>query len=147
MEDLLIHKRKVGQTNDTLCGAPGVKIYMSNRVTCSECLAIMAHQDDTLRIWLDDERPAPQGFVHVHTINELHDVLMRTEGPITVMSFDHDLGDASDGYDIIKWLAAEHLDRYPLEIRVHSGNTVGRENIVAYDRSVRKHLLSTERPA
>lgn len=109
-----------------------------------------------LNIWLDDDpkvdgkstRPAPKGFVHVHNLAELEELLNSTEGRIEVMSFDHDLGDwAEDGTEltgryVIEWLQREHLDRYPKEVRVHSANQIGRENVLAFDASVRKHLLN-----
>ncbi|MDX1535940.1 MAG: cyclic-phosphate processing receiver domain-containing protein [Candidatus Spechtbacterales bacterium] len=109
-----------------------------------------------MKIWLDDDpidnkgkrhRTAPEGFTHVHNLAELKELLEKTNDPIEVMSFDHDLGDWAedgtelDGYYIIKWLAKNHLDRYPADVRVHSGNPIGAENIRTYDKNVRKHLL------
>ncbi|MFA4845738.1 MAG: cyclic-phosphate processing receiver domain-containing protein [Patescibacteria group bacterium] len=98
-----------------------------------------------LNIWIDDLRPAPEGFVHVHTLADLRALLASSDEPIEVMSFDHDLGDGEpDGYDIIKWIVDHHLDRYPAEIRTHSANPTGAENIAEYDRFVRRRLLSGE---
>lgn len=108
-----------------------------------------------MRIWLDDqhnepemtERWPPPGFIPVKSLAELKALLESTSNVIEIMDFDHDLADFDesgherDGYMIIKWLADEHLDRYPREVRVHSRNGPGRENIVKFDEFVRRRLL------
>ncbi len=95
-----------------------------------------------MKIWLDDVRPAPDGFIHVRNFVELDTLLNNQSELIEIMSFDHDLGlSVWDGYRIIKWLAENHLNRWPLEIRVHSSNPPGRKNIEAYDAFVRRRLL------
>ena len=117
-----------------------------------------------MNVWLDDIRDprvfAPGGLMDredaswreveperdwewVHNKEELKELLNSTEGRIEIMSFDHDLGlGEPTGYDIIKWLAEEHIDRYPIETRVHSANPIGAENMRTYDKNVRKHLLN-----
>lgn len=96
-----------------------------------------------MKIWLDDLRPPPDGFIHVKNFAELENLLTSNPDSIEVMSFDHDLGDGEkDGYEIAKWIAANHLERWPLEVRVHSANPPGAENIRAFDEFVRKRLLT-----
>ena len=102
-----------------------------------------------MRIWVDDTRPAPVGYIWVKSVNE---AIERIEGSeirvgmldynnplceedirelsIDVIDLDHDAGDyAYDGGDYIKlldWL--EETERnYP--IRIHSMNPVGVENM------------------
>ena len=96
-----------------------------------------------MRIWLDDVREVPKGFIHVHNLKELKMLLeISPDEVIEEMSFDHDLGlNTPDGYEIIKWLARKHPDRWPKEVRSHSANPIGRENIEAYDRLVREKLF------
>jgi len=95
-----------------------------------------------MRIWLDDLRSAPCGFIRVRNLAELQVLIDSNQEVIEVMSFDHDLGDGeTDGYGIAKWLAEKHLDRWPLEVRVHSVNPPGAANIRAFDKFVRNHLL------
>lgn len=96
-----------------------------------------------MRIWLDDIRPAPDGFIHVRNLAELRELIASSKDTIEIMSFDHDLGDGeADGYQIAKWLAENHVERWPLEIRVHSANVPGAANIRAFDQFVRNRLLA-----
>lgn len=44
----------------------------------------------TMRVWLDDRRPAPKGWIWVKTVEEAQQLLL--EGPVIEMSLDHDLG-------------------------------------------------------
>lgn len=95
----------------------------------------------TVNIWLDDLRPAPEGFIHVHNMDEVVRLLKDTSDPVWVMSFDHDLGEGATGYDVIKFIADQFLDRYPREVRAHSANPVGRGAILQFDACVRRELL------
>jgi len=95
-----------------------------------------------MKIWLDDLRPPPEGFIHVKNLSELQVLLAYQPETIEVMSFDHDLGDGEpDGYQIIKWMAENHLDRWPVEVLVHSANPPGAENIRVFDEFVHNRLL------
>jgi hypothetical protein len=81
-----------------------------------------------LRVWLDDRRPAPQGWVHVRTPEGAIDLLRA--GGVEGLSLDHDLGldvgaRERTGYDVLLWLeraVAEGRIRPPRLISVHSGN-------------------------
>ena len=95
-----------------------------------------------MKIWLDDVRPAPSGWVHIKTLDELK-YLLESDMPspeIEAMSFDHDLGEGEPtGYDIIKWLADQCVSRetrkfWPKRIYVHSANPVGAQNIRAFEK-------------
>ena len=95
-----------------------------------------------MKLWIDDVRPAPEGYNWCHsvwramkeiTINEYNikefgDIIE----PITLIDIDHDAGDyAQYGGDYIKlldWLE-EPGRNYP--IRIHSMNTVGVANMRA----------------
>jgi hypothetical protein len=86
-----------------------------------------------VRVWLDDLREAPAGWVRIKTPEEAIELLRA--GEVTELSLDHDLGlDTEDaertGYDVLLWLerrVAEERWRFPLpSIRVHSANPVGR---------------------
>ena len=83
-----------------------------------------------MKIWMDDLRPAPNGFIWCRSVNEAKQTIMTAEEPIELIDCDHDLGDyASDGGDGIKlldWLA-ETGQHYP--DRLHTMNPVGRENM------------------
>ena len=93
----------------------------------------MSENAKKIKIWLDDERPAPDGFHHCHSVNETKKKIEECEKDgteIILLDLDHDLGDyAPDGGDAIKlvdWLA-ETERFYP--INIHTMNPVGRENM------------------
>ena len=86
-----------------------------------------------MKIWLDDLRPAPQGYKAVKSVNEAIATIIEAEAQgieIEIMDLDHDLGDyAGDGGDAIKFLdwLAERETFYPIEL--HTANPVGRANM------------------
>jgi hypothetical protein len=98
-------------------------------------------------LWIDDVRPAPEGYVWCRSVKEAkwrietaEDVctifpLVDEKPPIELIDIDHDAGDyANDGGDYIRlldWLE-ETGRNYP--IRVHSQNVVGRMNMEAICR-------------
>lgn len=84
-------------------------------------------------IWLDDVRDAPEGYVHVHSVNEAKKLIEDCERKgerIDLLNLDHDLGeyakDGGDGIKLVDWLA-EHGKHYP--IKLHTMNPVGRDNM------------------
>lgn len=94
-----------------------------------------------MKLWIDDVRPAPAGFIWARTVNRAKEIIIDNEEllevnlgkstyRIDVIDIDHDAGDfAKDGGDYIKlldWL--EETGRsYP--IHIHSMNPVGVENM------------------
>ena len=94
-----------------------------------------------MKIWVDDVRPAPEGYVWCKSVNDainavlgnvLENMVRRTKDkdPIELIDLDHDAGDyAQYGGDYIKlldWLE-ETGRNYP--IRIHSQNPVGVQNM------------------
>ena len=81
-----------------------------------------------MKIWIDDVRPAPEGYVWCKSVNEAkNDIeLMEFVYDLELIDIDHDAGSyASDGGDYIRlldWLE-ETGRNYP--IRIHSQNPVG----------------------
>lgn len=87
----------------------------------------------SIEIWLDDEREAPLGYVHCHSVNEAIRVIQycrENDIDIDVIDCDHDLGEyAEDGGDAVKlldWLVGQ---RFLPPIELHTMNPVGRENM------------------
>ena len=81
-----------------------------------------------MKIYLDDERIAPKGWVQVRWPDEVI-ALLKTEN-VTELSLDHDLGDdeRGTGYDVLLWLEEQvvcHLFRPPI-IHVHTANPAAR---------------------
>ena len=95
-----------------------------------------------MRLWIDDLRSAPEGYVWCKSVNDAKSKIEYCESwlnsglrnligfDIEVIDIDHDAGDyASDGGDYIRlldWLEETGRD-YP--IRIHSMNPVGVENM------------------
>jgi hypothetical protein len=90
-----------------------------------------------LKLWIDDVRPAPDGYIWFKSVNLVKEYLRDIERVygVELIDIDHDAGDfAADGGDYIKlldWLE-ETGRNYP--IRIHSMNVVGRENMRAIIR-------------
>ena len=88
-----------------------------------------------MKLWIDDVRPAPEGYVPLNSVDDAKDFIIWcecTKQHIDLISIDHDAGDyACDGGDYIKlldWLEETGLN-YP--IRIHSMNPVGVANMRA----------------
>lgn len=99
-----------------------------------------------MRIWVDDVRPAPEGYVWCRSVNETKQKLMfcdsmcrffdtnfpndRNPYNIEVIDIDHDAGEfACDGGDYIKLLDWLEITGRNYPIRIHSMNPVGVENM------------------
>ena len=105
-----------------------------------------------MRVWLDDTRDAPAGWVRARWPEEA--VALLRAGGMTALSLDHDLGpDRSGrdrtGYEVLAWLEAEVAGGrwdHPLPaIAVHSGNPVGRARMEQAVEAIRR--LHGEGPA
>lgn len=85
-----------------------------------------------MKIWIDDIRPAPEGYNWCKSVNEAKRVILspNLDEKIELLDIDHDAGDyAIRGGDYIKlldWLE-ETGRNYP--IHIHSMNPVGVENM------------------
>ena len=88
-----------------------------------------------MKLWVDDVRPAPEGYVWYKSVNEIIADIEYLEDLnehiyIDLIDIDHDAGDfVHDGGDYIKlldWLE-ETGRNYP--IRIHSMNPVGVANM------------------
>ena len=95
--------------------------------------------DDKIKIYLDDVREAPKGWLLVK--NAEHAIWwLKFEG-VGEISLDHDLGEGQlTGYDVVKWIEKEVYtnDFVPPIIHIHSSNPVGRKNIKACIKSISK---------
>lgn len=83
-------------------------------------------------LWLDDLRPAPEGWTLVRSVNEA--ILLLATGTVLRASLDHDLGefavDGGDGFRLVDWMA-EHDVWPPGGVLIHSANPVGRARMQA----------------
>ena len=95
-----------------------------------------------MKLWLDDNRPAPDGWTWAKTASEAIKWLM-AGSDITDISFDHDLGEGNgDGHDVVS-LVEElvYAGRIKMpEMAVHSANPVGAQKIhLAIEAMKRRH--------
>ena len=97
-----------------------------------------------MKLWLDDVRPAPEGYIWCKTVIDAQSTIRYAESfckmypkttnknSVELIDLDHDAGDyTSDGGDYIRlldWLE-ETGRNYP--IRIHSMNPVGVANMRA----------------
>lgn len=84
-----------------------------------------------MKLWLDDIRPAPEGWFWVKTAWDAIEQLSR--GGVTEVSLDHDLGDDENGTGqfVATWIEAEayHGRFARIGWRVHSANPIGAERM------------------
>lgn len=85
-----------------------------------------------MKLWLDDVRPAPEGYIRCRSVNEAKGLIERYEQRETIeeINCDHDLGefeaDGGVGIKLLDWL----LERGTLyTVVLHTMNPVGRENM------------------
>lgn len=78
-----------------------------------------------MKVFLDDERTTPDGWIRVHWPAEA--IALLESGQVEELSLDHDLGDDSrgNGYDVILWIEEAVALRgfIPPTISVHSANS------------------------
>ena len=87
-----------------------------------------------MKLWVDDVRPAPEGYSWVKTVKDakalIHTAMVNREH-IEIMSIDHDAGDyacyGGDYIEILNWLEEYMICYFP--IHIHSMNPVGVENM------------------
>ncbi len=84
-----------------------------------------------MRVYLDDLREAPAGWIRACSYQEAIEILKT--GKVEEISLDHDLGSSKDkdGYDVVKWIEEMVFKTKfrPPYIWVHSANPVGVHNI------------------
>ncbi len=93
-----------------------------------------------MKVYLDDERIAPDGWVQVLWPDEAIKLLQM--GYVTHLSLGHDLSDdrRGTGYDVLLWLEQEvDLNGFlPPEITIHTANPAARERMLAAVNSIIK---------
>src|SRR3989304_7936582 len=87
-----------------------------------------------MNIWLDDQRDAPEGWIHLHNLEEVERFIESARGIsafyIDKMSFDFHLSHPKRGIDVMKYLAdlckKEKTTRFwPRSILYHSSDPKG----------------------
>jgi hypothetical protein len=98
-----------------------------------------------VKVWLDDTRDAPPGWVRTFTPEEVIGLLRL--GRVTELSLDHDLGleggeSERTGYTVLLWLEMEvgtgHWTRPLPGVAVHTDNPVGRDRMLRVLRTIHR---------
>ena len=99
-----------------------------------------------MKVWLDDARPAPEGWVRARTAAEAITLLM--SGSVVECSLDHDLGDdeAGTGYDVLLWIKRALVERgvVPPAISVHTANPPARKRMLAAVEAIEKLVAASK---
>ena len=93
-----------------------------------------------MKVYLDDERETPAGWVRVYWPEDA--VKLLKSGEVTEISLDHDLGndERGTGYDVVLWIeeAVVKQNFKPPRIKVHSANTSARAKMEMGIENIRK---------
>jgi len=90
---------------------------------------------NSLKLWVDDERPAPDdSWVHAKTSESAISHLYMAGVPaimddIEEISLDHDLGGDDTGFKVLDWMIS--WDCWPKELTIHTSNRAARERMLA----------------
>ncbi len=96
-----------------------------------------------MKIYLDDEREAPEGWMRTYT--PAATIKMLRSGRVTHLSLDHDLGfedTIGTGYDVLLWLEEQVMLHgfTPPEITVHSANAGARPKMEQAIEAIRRFV-------
>jgi len=99
-----------------------------------------------MKVWLDDLRPAPEGYVWVHWPKQAIELLKK--GTCTHLSLDHDLGNDAlgTGYDVLLWIEqSTMLEGFkPPIINVHSANISARQKMGVAISKIERIFMSMQ---
>lgn len=122
---------KVGDPN----GSEG-----SNPSLAANFLILPALEEGVMRIYLDDERKTPKGWVRAFWPQEVIQ-LLKTKN-VTEISLDHDLGndERGTGYHVILWIEEAVFNNgfIPPDIKVHSANSSARIKMEAGINNIKR---------
>jgi hypothetical protein len=95
-----------------------------------------------MKVWLDDWRAEPEGWVRTTTVEETIELLKTDE--VDEISLDNDLGlGFLEGYKVMDWMErelAENGRMPPTKIHIHTGNPSARKVMEAGLKSINKML-------
>ena len=93
-----------------------------------------------MKVFLDDERPAPEGWTRTRWPDEA--IALLQTGNVTDISLDHDLGndEKGTGYDVLLWIEEAVAMRHfsPPNIVIHSANPSAKEKMLLAVQNIRK---------
>ena len=103
---------------------------------------------EQLNIFLDDERKVPSYPYKFNRVfrngEDLIEYLTTNPGEhYHVISFDHDLGECMNGYEVVKNIVNNNKINFTFDYWLfHTDNPVGRENMICYlNNAIRHNML------
>lgn len=82
-----------------------------------------------MKLWLDDERPAPDGtWALVRTSDQAIEFLTACTERLEEISLDHDLGGEDTSMRVLDWMVEHNV--WPRELGIHTANPPARENMI-----------------
>lgn len=116
-----------------------LEINKLEKIEVYDCWKLNFENNRSFRIYVDDVRPVPAGYIGTKTVLEtisLIEYIEENGGTIECLDLDHDLGDfAWLGGDAIKLLDYLVMEEKFYPIKIHTANVVGRENM---ERTIRR---------
>lgn len=113
------------------------KLEEKKPVKESRCLL----ENKKIKVYLDDLRPTPDGWVRVYWPEEAIELLKT--GNVEEISLDHDLGDDEHGTgnDVVNWIEEQVVTNgfIPPKIRVHSDNAAGVQKMNAGIKQIERY--------
>lgn len=102
-----------------------------------------------MKVWLDDERQAPEGWVPCRWPEEV--IFLLETGEVEEISLDHDLNDPftegqgfkeRTGYDVLLWIEEQVIVNgfVPPKINIHTANASARQKMVAAVASIERKI-------
>ena len=86
-----------------------------------------------IKIWVDDVRPAPDGYIHCRSVNEAKAAIRFYERNFSddtiLINLDYDSDDGGDYIKILDWLEEEDIVDTGYFFHLHTRNPVGVKNM------------------
>lgn len=94
------------------------------------------------KIFLDDERDTPLGYIRTHTVEETIELLKAED--VDTLSLDNDLGTGlKEGYQVMDWLEDQVRNyglRPPIHMMFHTHNTIRKQYMKEVARNILVHM-------
>lgn len=103
-----------------------------------------------MKIYLDDEREAPDGWFRTltafGTISLLSSSFLRDDVDVLELSLDHDLGTKDTGYTVLLWIEEQVATNgyIPPKIQIHTANSSARVKMELAVQQIEKILSEVE---
>lgn len=93
--------------------------------------------EQSLKLYLDNQRPAPPGWQLVRTVDQAKPFIR--SGRVSQLSVDYDLDNDHKGMELLTWMR-DHKKHSEYAPKVHSGNAVGALKMKAFIAEHFNHL-------